>query len=243
VSLFDFTAPRPRKQNMHGFGKSLCSRRLSAFLTLLLSLLLSHPETAGANPKEPLPAGPRILDKGRIHALYLQGDFRSVIAATDSFMLGGKPYSRADSVFIAKHLAVVYTANPATRELGREYMFTLLALLPTAMILDMFVSDEIDHIFGTVQEEYAQKRQALGNAPPSNLESSRYAVDKLDGTDPDPAGTAEQKPVAKPLLSKGPSPVFFWVAGGVTLAAVAGYYFLQSQSENKPEDRVIIVSQ
>ena len=40
----------------------------------------------------------------------------------------------------AKHLAVVYTANPQTREKGKYFMRRLPALLPTAKLVDMYVS-------------------------------------------------------------------------------------------------------
>jgi hypothetical protein len=56
-------------------------------------------------------------------------------------------YSLEDSIFIVKHLTVVYMANPATREKGKGYVFRLLELMPSVKIVDMFVSDEIDGIF------------------------------------------------------------------------------------------------
>lgn len=231
---------------MRGFGKSSFSRMISAILPLGVATLFFCPAAAGANPKEPLSPAPRVLDKAGVHALYLHGDFKAVIAVIDSFTTGGKPYPRADSIFIAKHLASVYAANPATQELGREYMYTLLALLPVAMILDMYVNDEIDHIFGNVQKEYVERQQSSGKAQPSELESSRYAIDKLARTDADADAAAPEPLVqgdaAKPLHSKGPSPAFFWVAGGMTIAAVAGYYILQSQSEPKPQTTIIEVS-
>jgi hypothetical protein len=94
------------------------------------------------------------LEKERVHADYNDGDFDAVASALESFMARNKTYAHDDSVFIAKHLAVVYTADPAKREKGKYYMYRLLDLVPSAKLIDMFVSDEIDRIFEKVREEY-----------------------------------------------------------------------------------------
>ena len=103
---------------------------------------------------------PSDLDRKSIHAAYNEGDFESVIARIEAFTSAHPTYAKDDSVFIAKHLAVVYTANPATREKGKHYMFLLLELSPSAKIVDMFVSDEIDRIFERVKEEFAVRQNA-----------------------------------------------------------------------------------
>ena len=102
------------------------------------------------------------LDQNKIHALYNNGDFEPVISVLEDFMKRNKTYSHSDSLFIAKHLAVVFSANPATREKGKYYMFRLLELMPSAKIVDMFVSEEIDHIFEKVKEEFLVKQHAFG---------------------------------------------------------------------------------
>jgi hypothetical protein len=170
------------------------------------------------------------LDQKSIHHIYSEGDFETVISRIDSFTATHKDYTLSDSIFIAKHLAVIYTANPATREKGKNYMFRLLNLMPSAKLVDMFVSDEIDHIFEKVREEYVVRQQSLGNDAPSHLESTRYAVNKLSlnpdsGSGSGPANGREDRPAA---VGKGPSRAVYWIAGGVTLAAIAGagYYFL-----------------
>ncbi|MEO7427545.1 MAG: hypothetical protein ABI036_20340 [Fibrobacteria bacterium] len=228
----------------------------------LAAFLATHPRPAGAGtaakipPASPVqgvhnapsPASPpsilsthiRMLDQARIHSLYAKGDFKSFITSIDSFLLMGPPPRLEDSVFIAKHLAVIYSANPATQDLSRAYLNTLMEILPISKVLDLFVAGEREQLFGKIQRDYATG--ATGNTGLSEFESSRYALDKMTVTQPEEAAPVP-KETAKPLLSKGPSPKYFWVAGGVTLAAVAGYYFIQSQYENKPEERVIIVSQ
>jgi hypothetical protein len=205
-------------------------------------MFLFHPDSALAKDAKPKPSSPapiRILDQKRIHAIYSEGDFEGVIASIDSFTQANKTFSQSDSVFIAKHLAVVYTANPATREKGKNYMFRLLALLPSAKIVDMFVSDEIDHIFEKVREEYVVRRESLGMDEPTHLESNQYAAKKMTmnpgGDSVNGAQHAQKERQAK--AKTGSSHAVYWVAGGVTLVAVAGsaWYLLQPK---KPVDEV-----
>ena len=154
---------------------------IRAIFPVLLGILFCLPDRASAVETRADPSSPaHPLDQKRIHETYTEGDFEAVIAAIDSFTLVNKVFSHSDSVFIAKHLAVIYTANPKTREKGKNYMFRLLSLLPSAKIVDMFVSDEIDHIFEKVREEYVVRQEFLGQKAPSKLESNRYAADKLN---------------------------------------------------------------
>jgi hypothetical protein len=111
------------------------------------------------------------LDQGRIHHYYNEGDFDHVVAVIDSFTNSHKIYSHDDSIFIAKHLSVVYAANPATREKGKGYMYRLLDLMPSAKIVDMFVSDEIDRIFEKVREEYGVRDEMMSKQKPETKSS------------------------------------------------------------------------
>jgi len=102
------------------------------------------------------------LNQTEIHNQYNEGNFENVIALIDSFQRSHKTYSHADSIFIAKHLAVVYSANPESREKGRYYMYRLLELMPSAELVDMFVSDEIDRIFERVRREFMARQRSFG---------------------------------------------------------------------------------
>jgi hypothetical protein len=143
----------------------------------------------------------RSLDQGRIHHFYDEGDFDRVIALIDSFTLTNKTYSLTDSIFIAKHLSVVYTANPATREKGKGYMFRLLDLMPSAKIVDMFVSDEIDRIFEKIKEEYVVHNKVQ----------------------------AQKSPMVQKKASRV-GPVYL-IAGGVALIVVAGSTYMYLNAE------------
>lgn len=204
------------------------------FVTQFLVILIFPPGFGEAKEAKPLPGAVpvavRILDQKRIHSVYSEGDFETVIAAIDSFTQANKSYSQSDSVFIAKHLAVIYTANPATREKGKHYMFRLLSLLPSAKIVDMFVSDEIDHIFEKVREEYIVRQAVLGDDAPSMLESNQYATHKMTMS-----GNPRPKPGAGQATSamgkSGSSSARYWIAGGVALVAIGStaFYFLQPE--------------
>lgn len=204
---------------------------IGTLLPILLGVLIFRPESVSAKDIHPNTkansasstaakgvAGPAVLDQKRIHAIYGEGDFERVIAAIDSFTHANTTYSLDDSVFIAKHLAVIYTANPATREKGKSYMFRLLTLLPSAKIVDMFVSDEIDHIFEKVREEYTVRQEQLGQDKPTHQESSRYANDKMTMQARNDPETADP-PRERTGIAAHP---YYWIAGGVTVIAVTG---------------------
>jgi hypothetical protein len=210
------------------------SRRFRTLLSICALGILAGTGTAGAgesksrtkaNPNPPVPAS---LDQRKIHTIYSEGDFEGVITAIDSFTAVQKNYGHDDSVFIAKHLAVIYTANPATREKGKNYMFRLLNLVPSAKIVDMFVSDEIDHIFEKVREEYVVRQQSMGQERPSQAESNQYAANKLT-VQPKSGQPRPEHADQDPKPGKRSSRAVYWMAGGVTLIAVTGaaYYFLQ----------------
>ena len=201
-----------------------------AIAGFLLSGLALLAEAAPDKGKSTGPAAEIRLDHERIHAIYNEGDFEHVVAAIDSFTHSGKKYGYNDSVFICKHLAVIYTANPATREKGKGYMYLLLTLVPSAKIVDMFVSDEIDRIFERVREEFVIKRKLMGKAAPTQLESNRYAVGKLSVPDSEPIAS---KPAKASAVKGKPKTVYWLAAGGVAAISVLGYlYFLRPEKKD-----------
>lgn len=168
-------------------------RRLGLVLLCLTSL------AASAAAKE--------LNQIAIHYKYNDGDFPGVINDIEAFTKANKKYDRKDSVFIAKHLAVVYTANPDTRERGKYYMYQLLELVPSAELVDMYVSDEIDKIFAKVKDEYQTRHK-----------------EQL-------AAEAQAKEPERQPLWKNP-----WVwTGGAVAAGVAGYLTYEAVSANPKE--------
>jgi hypothetical protein len=211
----------------------------SLFGLVFLLLAAVTPRPQAASPSNPAPNAsyyPGRLDQRAIHIIYSEGNFETVIAKIDSFTQANPTYGKDDSIFIAKHFAVIYTANPATREKGKGYMFRLLSLLPSAKIVDMFVSEEIDRIFEKVREEYVVRQQFLGNSAPTLLQSSQYASGKMS------TGPGD-KTTGNPPISGKPEPGYsrraYWVAGTVLAFAAAGsicYFMNQSEPKEKSYD-------
>jgi hypothetical protein len=185
-----------------------------------------------------------VLNQKEIHAAYNEGDFDKVTASIDGFNKSNKAYSRADSIFIAKHLAVVYSANPQTREKGKYFMYRLLEMMPSAELVDMFVSDEIDRIFEKVRREFLARQKSFG------VDSSQISMPEKPSKAP---ASASKPAVAQP----GPSSEFlaatreekrpywkrngFWIAGGVGLvvAGTAAVYIYSQQEE--PSGKTIVI--
>lgn len=208
---------------------------LSAVLGVVFTLLFS-----GAALGKPAPAAAvgTVLDQKRIHAEYNEGNFERVIASLEAYMERNKTYSQEDSIFIAKHLAVVYSANPETREKGKYYMHRLLTLLPSAKLIDMYVSDEIERIFDKVREEFLSRQKAFG------VDSSRISVPgdapstpRMGGAEPHP-GTDRKPGGADPEASRGKrsmKPFYFAAGGAILVAAGVTTYIMMDDTPEKTE--------
>lgn len=207
-------------------------------IRILASLLLC---AGAALAAPPAPASREDLDQKRIHSDYNDGNFEKVVAALEGYMAAHKTYSFQDSVFIAKHLAVVYSANPDTREKGKYYMYRLLTLLPSAKLVDMYVSDEIDRIFDKVREEFVSRQRGFG------VDTARIAVPEKApmgsrGKEPGPKGKEPPlDPEASASSTGDKGHKGLWIAGGAAVAAAGlatAYFLLQGEEQPQPVDRV-----
>jgi hypothetical protein len=174
------------------------------------------------------------LDQKKIHSQYNEGDFEVVIKAIEGFRKANKTYSREDSLFIAKHLAVVYSANPESREKGRYYMYQLLELLPSAKLIDMYVSDEIDRIFDRVREEYLTRQHSFG-VDTAQVRASQTAPATARPRE-EPTGAQP----AKPAVRRKGNPAYYWAAGGAAVVAVGVAAYFIFSAEPAP-DKVYVV--
>jgi len=240
---------------LRAFGIILPSgknRMHSAFSFLIRSALVLFLAASAFAAQAPAPAASpaagSTLNQKSIHSAYNEGDFEKVIGQIESFAKANKSYSRNDSIFIAKHLAVVYSANPQTREKGKYYMYRLLEMMPSAELVDMFVSDEIDRIFEKVRKEFVSRQQGFG------VDSTQISSPEKPATGS--AAHAEATATAAP--AKGPSPEYLaagrpekesfwkskgmWVAGGVgLLTAGTVAYFILSSSDDTPKTHTITI--
>lgn len=168
-----------------------------------------------AASKKPVPAkksGP--LDTATVRKYYLDGDFDPAIDLVETTLRYKTGFSHEDSVFMFKHLGVMYAARYETREKGKHYMHRLLEVEPTARILDMYASDMIYMIFKNIQDEFDSTRQRLGRTNSAGGGQGNGPQDS-----PRPSPETEKK--------EGSS-AFLWL-GGATVAVAAGvatyFYF------------------
>lgn len=177
--------------------------------------------TAAAPAAKPAAKSPGrlVLDTAHIHAIYLDGDFDQAIKILDGALKSRKTLTHGDSVFIYKHLGVIYAATPATREKGRYYMLQLISIEPTAKILDMYASDMIYMVFDHVRLEFeaAQRRDA-------GIRTAHH---------PD---SAAPKTTALRAGGNGTSHAWYWVGGAGVAAAAAGtgMFFYLHQDKRDP---------
>jgi hypothetical protein len=192
---------------------------LPRFRSIMLAVLVL-PLFLFAEKAKPKAISSAELDQNAIHSQYNDGDFDKVVKTIETFVSAHPTYSRPDSIFVAKHLAVVYSANPATREKGKYYMYRLLELVPSSELVDMFVSDEVDRIFDKVRKEFVLRQRnfgvdstqmALPNRPHSD--SSR-AASTVAATTTVPSHNSNNTQAKTRISQKGIDPLWWWVAGG-----------------------------
>jgi hypothetical protein len=193
----------------------------------------------GPKAAAPLPAKPAsvkpvpartVMDTAQLHSIYLEGDFDKAIRIMEGSLKNKKALlTHADSVFIYKHLGVMYAATPTTREKGRYYMAQLIYIEPTAKILDMYASDMIYLIFHNVQEEFQSRHPNIAMPAP-----------KADTTPAPVAAVPAPAPVA-PAAQAAPSKskTRYWITGGAVVAAgTVGLLFVLLDNP-KPKKRNI----
>ena len=190
----------------------------------------SKRETAKSKPPAPASApmeasnGPR-LDSAKVHMLYVEGEFDQAINILEANLRDTRQYNHNDSVFIYKHLGVMYAATDATREKGRYYMHRLLMVEPTAKIMDMYASDMIYMIFKNIQEEYEATH--VRKERPDSAEVAARLNRRPRETGNDEANAAREEP------HKGGSG-YIWL-GAAAVAVAAGAATLYYISEEKPK--------
>jgi hypothetical protein len=221
--------------------KASMSKRLpiSTAGTLVLVIFMCFCERVSAAPKMPsgkttlqanaanqtiiitMPSHPKpLLDTAAVRKLYMDGDFEVAIELLETGMMEIRPYSHDDSVFIFKHLGVMYAAKYETRERGKYFMHKLLLTEPTARIMDMYASDMIYMIFKNIQDEFDSTRGKL----------SRAENHVMGNSQPEP-NTESAKP--KDLSIQSSNHALIWV-GATTAALAAGivaYFIFEDESK------------
>ncbi len=180
----------------------------------------------------PLLVGAVTIDQKAIHSAYNEGDFDAVIRLTNQFTSGKASYIRSDSLFVFKHLAVVYSANPETREKGKYFMYRMLEMFPSAELVEMYVSDDVDRIFDKVRKEFMTRQKNFG-------------VDTTQISLPQKAGSASASPMSETAGAKpkkgGMNPIWYWVAGGA-VAVGAGVTAVLLMQSDEGEGKTYVIS-
>jgi hypothetical protein len=148
-----------------------------------------------------------ILDTIAVHRQYIDGDFDEAIDKLEIGLKYVTPLSHDDSVFIFKHLGVMYTSKYETREKGKQFMMRLLEVEPTARIMDMYASDMIYMIFKNIQDEYELAQMKLKRAQGLKDQANQPG-------DPDPG----KQPTDKPEKVRS----YKWVPWTIAAVGIAG---------------------
>jgi len=116
----------------------------------------------------PAPAAPAAvkikdtLDRKKVQEEYSEGNFENVIQLLEQYRSRHARFRSSDSLFMAKYLGVVYASNPATKEKGKYWLYRMLQFDPSALLVDMYVGDEVDRVFQKVRSEFIVRRNYRG---------------------------------------------------------------------------------
>lgn len=143
------------------FPGFILPRSIRSWLLLCLLIAIACRSASADPPGTGIPA-PAGLDQKAIHEEYVNGNFETVIARITAFLKENPVHSRDDSVFIARHLAVVHAADPKTVEAGKYWMTRLILLSPDADLFGMYASEEIERLFARVKAETRMRAGGTG---------------------------------------------------------------------------------
>lgn len=186
-----------------------------SFLALCIFIPAIVPAIAGPEASGRKSVGANGLDSALVRKFYMDGEFEPAIATLESELASKGILSHDDSVFIFKHLGVMYAAQYETRERGKMYMHKLLMAEPTAKIMDMYASDMIYMIFKNIQDEFVTNRTRLAR--------SKEHVDQ-NSQNPQDSATASMHRTSG---SKSGMRTGIWI-GAAAVAVGIGTYFLIS---------------
>jgi hypothetical protein len=190
------------------------------------------PAAASATPR---------LDSARVHRLYLDGEFDAAIAILEDNLKETRQYRHEDSVFIFKHLGVMYAAQYETREKGKYYMHKLLSVEPTVRIMDMYASDMIYMIFKNIQEEFESNRTLLTESRQENArQNARSDSMAARQARPEPVET-RQRPERAGEAKTNNGKTWLWTGAAVAAVAVGvgSYYLISADPQKTVKEREV----
>ena len=111
-------------------------------------------------------------------------------------------------------------------------MYQLLKLVPTATLIDMYISDNIKSIFKNVKEEYLERTQYI-QGKKQKKPSEPETITPASTTQVVPAKKSEQKPQKSKKW-------IWWTAGGAVVAIIVVTFILLSGQEEDPPPKIIL---
>jgi hypothetical protein len=122
-------------------------------------------------------------------------------------------------------------------------------MLPSAELVDMYVSDEVDRIFDRVRKEFKMRQKNFGvdtalislpDKAPAAQPASATA-----GTGGSPAsgtGKPAPEPASASAERKGLDPIWYWVAGGAVVAGAGLAAILLMQPDAPSDGKTYVIS-
>ncbi len=188
-------------------------------LGLALCLIFLGLPALGATSKIPERNKRPRLDTAAIRKNYLEGELSKVSDSLEAWRQNPVLGSHADSVFVYRHLGIVYASNEANHNRAESYFNLLLRLEPELDVLDPFVSNTVEEFWEKVKLRHAK---VAGKRPE---EPSKF------GERPETVPTPNPKVQAK---QDGGFPWLWTLAGTALVGGAVAFYFISQETPSSP---------
>ena len=172
------------------------------------------------------------LEAAEVRRLYMEGEFDRAIGLLQSRLGKKGTLEHGDSIFIFKHLGVMYAAQVESVEKGKWFFHKLLIVDTAAKITDMYASDHIYAIFQRISEEASSSRHL--EAP-----TNRRLLSTSPANRPGADSFANKVSASSQLAPHSHGRSYFWLGATTVLAVGAGfatYYVLSEPKLIRGED-------
>lgn len=217
---------------------------IATFLACVCVPMVAQGATSKPGQVEIVQAAPAKLDTAAVHAIYTDGDFDEVISNLEPYLTQKLPMSRAESLFVFKHLGVIFSKDAASREKGKYCFRKLFDLNPEAQILDMYATDDIYAVFRTVRDEWALSHPEYTSSQTASSTNGSSTNNASIASNPAPMGS---RPAGRDDRQSAGNPgqkdewKMWSIAGGAALVtAGVATWFLISQPDEKTKTTFVI---
>jgi hypothetical protein len=174
------------------------------------------------------------IDTIRLHQTYRDGDFDILITLAESAIKSAAHATASESLFVHKHLAVVYAKNPEKGEMAKYHMIRMLNIDPQATLYDMDASDAVYALFDRVKAENDVRIRRRSGATPTST-GSRQKTRGFDGGPSDIKREWNVEPDKKVASRQdGDSKQWLYWVGGISAVGlgvgIAAYLWSDSKS-------------